>query len=479
LDNFDLKQSSAYGDYLADVNKVNTVETTCDIVNDKGALVIAKGQQVDSRVTKLIAQHKLAKPLTDSIALKNSINADRLYTITLSIIDQYPDLQQVHKFNEIEKKLQLSCTYFGSFPLLVQKLTVMSIKFPKLFRSAVLGAWLSLVIAEHHKDNKLPSKFAFLAGLTRDLGFLHLQPQFHDREKLAVTDWDIFKSHVTISRTILDHIGNIPKAVSIAVSQHHERCDGTGFPHSKMGLSLFLLGQIVAMADEIQDLRMSYLESTCQQLGNISPYLDLHMTTHYESVYKALKLVIKDSLLTFKRCITDDYFNIYLSNLIQVNTAYSALWPKLEGLSSLFDPDSPKPEDRIILNIFYKIRNLIIISGLLSEEFTRWMQHVYDSKMELAYEEMETVAVMFNEFDRFFYKLAKYIRLAIENTPAQQAEDSPLNRYLNLIDQTLFKVDKWQTENLNILKTQNKNENQQDQQSEISAIINETLSMKL
>ncbi len=439
MDRFDLTQKSAYNDYLADVNKVNKVETTCDVYNESGALVIGKGVAVDERVTEMIAKHKLAKPMADSIALKDSINANGLYKHLHQFLDACPDLRHMHQVLELDKKVQSACSYFGSFPLLVQKITVMSIKFPELFRSSVLGAWLSMVIAEHHKDNKLPTKFAFIAGLVRDIGFLHLNPEVQQKNSVLVTDWDVYKSHVAIAKVILQHIESTPKSVTIAVAQHHERCDGTGFPSGKVGKALLLLGQIVAMADEIIDLRLGYLEETNQSIGNINPYLDLHMGTHFESVYRAIKLILKETMQSFDRCVINAEFPFYLKNLIKINDEYTKLWIQLQSLPNNLDSESELNEEKVAIAIFAKIRYFIAMSGLLSEEFTRWMQHVYDNELVAAYEEMESIGIMFIEFDKYFYKLAKYLKLLVKQNQVKYAALEP---HIEAINSAAFKVDK-------------------------------------
>lgn len=47
----------------------------------------------------------------------------------------------------------------------------------------------------------------------------------------------------------------IPKAVAIAVGEHHERMDGSGYPRHKRGEEISLLGRIFAIADVWDALR--------------------------------------------------------------------------------------------------------------------------------------------------------------------------------------------------------------------------------
>jgi putative two-component system response regulator len=70
------------------------------------------------------------------------------------------------------------------------------------------------------------------------------------RGKLTETEWDVMRQHTVMGAEILGH-GHSPilkAGAQIAIS-HHEKFDGTGYPHGLKGDAIPLFGRIVAVAD--------------------------------------------------------------------------------------------------------------------------------------------------------------------------------------------------------------------------------------
>jgi HD-GYP domain-containing protein (c-di-GMP phosphodiesterase class II) len=68
--------------------------------------------------------------------------------------------------------------------------------------------------------------------------------------KLDESEWEIVKQHCTQGRNILDET-NIPifKQAGKIVEQHHERYDGTGYPHGLKGDEIDIKAAIISVVD--------------------------------------------------------------------------------------------------------------------------------------------------------------------------------------------------------------------------------------
>ena len=68
--------------------------------------------------------------------------------------------------------------------------------------------------------------------------------------KLDPEEWELMKAHTTIGARILDGANSEPLLLAreIALS-HHEKWDGSGYPHGLSGNDIHLGGRIVALAD--------------------------------------------------------------------------------------------------------------------------------------------------------------------------------------------------------------------------------------
>ncbi len=68
--------------------------------------------------------------------------------------------------------------------------------------------------------------------------------------KLDAAEWSVMKSHASLGLDILKTSGRrILQAGALIAGQHHEKWDGSGYPHGKGGEDIHLYGRIVALAD--------------------------------------------------------------------------------------------------------------------------------------------------------------------------------------------------------------------------------------
>jgi putative two-component system response regulator len=118
----------------------------------------------------------------------------------------------------------------------------------------------------------------FSALLAKSLGWsatdcelmLHASPM-HDVGKIGIPDaillkpakldpdeWEIMKTHSTIGADILDEgDSDLLRLASIIALSHHERWDGSGYPHGRAGEAIPQAGRIVAVADVFDALTSS------------------------------------------------------------------------------------------------------------------------------------------------------------------------------------------------------------------------------
>jgi HD-GYP domain-containing protein (c-di-GMP phosphodiesterase class II) len=89
-----------------------------------------------------------------------------------------------------------------------------------------------------------------LIGLLQDVGMLKLPAGIPGRRAdLALTEDEIFKSHVTHSVEILSQTAGLPAELPGLASLHHERYDGSGYPRGLKGSAISQIGAIAGIVD--------------------------------------------------------------------------------------------------------------------------------------------------------------------------------------------------------------------------------------
>jgi putative nucleotidyltransferase with HDIG domain len=86
------------------------------------------------------------------------------------------------------------------------------------------------------------------AALMHDIGKIGCQANLNKPGKLSAEEYEIFKSHPTYGRQILEPITFLRPIVT-GVASHHERWDGTGYPEGLKGEEIPLTARILAVAD--------------------------------------------------------------------------------------------------------------------------------------------------------------------------------------------------------------------------------------
>jgi HD-GYP domain-containing protein (c-di-GMP phosphodiesterase class II) len=104
----------------------------------------------------------------------------------------------------------------------------------------------------------MPDSFSFLIRLQasmHDVGKIHIPSDILRKPgKLTSEQWGVMKRHPVIGGKILgDHV-RLKLATEIALS-HHERWDGSGYPHGLRGERIPLGGRIMSIADQYDALR--------------------------------------------------------------------------------------------------------------------------------------------------------------------------------------------------------------------------------
>jgi HD-GYP domain-containing protein (c-di-GMP phosphodiesterase class II) len=110
-------------------------------------------------------------------------------------------------------------------------------------------AALSIGMALHMGLSRVEMDRIRVAALLHDLGKLALPGEILDKpSSLTDVEWQVVGEHPRIGQVILEQATSMREAVPI-VLHHHERYDGTGYPHGLRGEEIPLGARIVAVAD--------------------------------------------------------------------------------------------------------------------------------------------------------------------------------------------------------------------------------------
>lgn len=113
---------------------------------------------------------------------------------------------------------------------------------------AVCG--LMIALARQLNMNEGQVREAGLAGLLHDVGKIAISNQILNKPgKLTDTEFAVMKTHPERGLRILQKSDSVSPAVLDVCLHHHEKIDGTGYPHSLRGDGISLLARMGAVSD--------------------------------------------------------------------------------------------------------------------------------------------------------------------------------------------------------------------------------------
>ncbi len=434
---YDPKVADEYARHLSAVNRTNQVLATDDILNEQGALLIRKGTPISDKLASKVVRHKLVKPLETSVNLQNVLDAGRLHKLFHQLFRRYPDCQALHSHFTLENLLREQCLLYHRYPLLTQKLTVLSMQRRADFEKSLFCAWLSLAIAFRMRLGPELQHVAFVGGLMHDIGMLHIPTEILDKKgELSAAEWRSIQSHPLIGSLFLKEVPDLNPEVIRAVQEHHERCDGTGYPAGRFTEQLSVAGQIIALVDSIFAIRIYRFGNTGRQLKDLLPILQLNHGLYREDCYRATATLIRELPLERTRVEPDEQMPIFIDRLLQIHRVLSTWFETIPSVVSLL-PEEDK--NRRIRSAAHLVRNTwfaVASSGLLSPSLEQWMKRVLEDRQHSYYGTMEEIGVMQKEVHWQLKQLKKAFYTLCEDESAHSDEAR------SLLQKTLTRMEK-------------------------------------
>src|SRR5690606_25642592 len=170
-------------------------------------LLVKKGFPIKPEIARKLLNHKLVKPLETSVNVDDSITGPQLYEHIQAMLRRFEDCRLIHQSLRLDSLLLALCQRYARHALLVQKVTVLSLRLKTEYDKALFCAWLVLPLAQRLGLTPSDTEAAFLAGLSHDTGMLHLNPELATKTgEYSAEEWRAMQSHTLIADMFLSHI---------------------------------------------------------------------------------------------------------------------------------------------------------------------------------------------------------------------------------------------------------------------------------
>lgn len=218
-----------------------------DIVDVRGLKLWAKGNPVSSALQQRLLDRKLKQPLEACLLAEDGVTVFTLHHDLKTFLEQDTPLTLA-----LRPWASLLLAQVKQLPLhsVAQLLLTTALATrPTTLPHAVTAMALAGAIASG-RFTGVDVRLAMLGGLLHDVGEVYIQPEYLDHgTALDSVGHKHLVVHPRVAQMLLDATTDYPKALCLAIGEHHERLDGSGYPARLSGQQVSPLGRLLAVVE--------------------------------------------------------------------------------------------------------------------------------------------------------------------------------------------------------------------------------------
>jgi hypothetical protein len=296
----------AYALHLAAFSEQHPILCCCDIVAVNGTVIFPKHSRLDASIAAHL--HSIvAQPLDLCVSHSKQLTIDELHADLIAILAADDFVARVFAAYRPVTILVEQLAGLNLSERLLQQIMLLKFCMPELYARSLHVAILVLLIGFEMRLGKADLQPLFLAALVHDVGMLHVAPEVLSKtEQLTVAEWETIQSHVTIGCGQLERLGSIATVVVEAVYEHHERCDGTGYPQGKVESELSLHGQLLALADSVVAIYFNNFKFNQHSWLDVFPVIGLNAQSYFMRSLEVLNNLVQRAEMPLKNVIQEN-----------------------------------------------------------------------------------------------------------------------------------------------------------------------------
>lgn len=401
---------------LASVSQKCGIFSAADIYSAQNILLAPKNVLITPELAAVIYPHRLQKQLEDYLHIENELAGVQLEQHLIAVMQRDDLLVAINEHQDLTSLIKPYIHYYEKFPLLIQKITVMALAMPELFVRTLYCSWFSLLIAKEMHFSEQGCMETFLAALSHDIGMLHLDVFVLDKKgPLSPEDWRHIQQHVFIGASLLRQMPTMPSAVIDAVYEHHERCDGTGYPSGSVESELSYAGKIVGLADSIIAIYHNRFKNQQRSWRDVIPVIQMNAQAYFYRHDEILAFIWRRSEMPFKNIVLGDSLPEFLTELLRERRYLNAWFEVLrDSLLSLGFTHGDR-HLHALQNVMLHLSSSVKGSGVFDLEMNEWLREP-DTEMDKdAYRKIEKAHVQQQEIVFHLARLNRMMQLYVDS----------------------------------------------------------------
>ncbi|MBX3619552.1 MAG: HD domain-containing protein [Rhizobacter sp.] len=252
---------------ILEASQTRSIIASRDIFDISGTKLWARDQPVSQSLQRKLLDRQLRHPLEACLLAEDGITAHSLVQSLDALLARDAPLSPL--LAPHAAKLMREAPHLPLHPVAQLLLTACQAARPEGFDHAVQAMALNGALAIAHGMGRPDVRIAMLAGLLHDLGEMYIAPEHGEADIAHTLDFQSYQHlvvHPHVGELLLRQLTDYPPAVARAVAEHHERLDGSGYPHCLLREQLSPQGRQLA----VTEATLAVLRGECPQLARAS-----------------------------------------------------------------------------------------------------------------------------------------------------------------------------------------------------------------
>jgi len=243
---------------ILEASETRSIIASSDIFDINGMKLWARNQPVSQDLQRKLMDRSLRKPLETCLVAEDGVTPASLQAAMRKLLETESPLTPLLRPHAAALLKGSAAVRLHSVVQLL--LSAVETARPAAFAHALDAmAVAGALMNAQGGDERLVSQ-AMTAGLLHDVGEMYIAPDYGEADAALSLDIETYRQlvvHPHIGQLLLGQLTDYPKDIVRAVAEHHERLDGSGYPHCLSGAQLSPLGKLLsAMEEALAALRL-------------------------------------------------------------------------------------------------------------------------------------------------------------------------------------------------------------------------------
>jgi HD-GYP domain-containing protein (c-di-GMP phosphodiesterase class II) len=237
---------------ILDAAQTRSIIASRDIFDISGTKLWARDQPVSQSLQRKLMDRQLRHPLESCLLAEDGVTAHALVHALEALLGRDTPLSPLLMPHAAQ--LLREVPHLPLHPVAQLLLTASQASRPEAFDHALQAMALNGALAVAHGMTRHDQRIAMLAGLLHDLGEMYIAPEHGEADAAQLLDVQGLQHlvvHPHVGEVLLQQLTDYPGTIARAVAEHHERLDGSGYPHCLQRDQLSTHGRQLAITEAV------------------------------------------------------------------------------------------------------------------------------------------------------------------------------------------------------------------------------------